>query len=491
MSSHPPAGEENFSEQNFGGKILSGGIWRVVGFAVSTLTAVVSTAVVSRVVGPADFAAFTTAFSLITISLSLSDFGLVALGVREFSLYEGEERQRRLRVLITARLALSIVSSAAIVAYAAFAGFPSDQVAGIAAASVGLVAFSLYVSYNVPIQATYRLRLLAILDTARQALHSTLIIVAALASGEVGVIVGVFLPASVVMTVWSATIARKYGSILPLWDAPRLKHLLADVGAFAIAASVGTIYIYVGQIVANHALSGTDAGEFALAFRVFAVMIGACMTAVSGAFPLLVTSAKEDRERLAYAARRLFQTVMLAALAGTVGLVTGASFVAAVLGGSAFDGAIAPIQVISIGLVASFVLITSSQVLLASGHHRQLIVVSVVGAILSVIATWALASQYGTTGAAAGIALGETLLAMGYIVVVVRVDRRLFPGLRWQAGALFSAAAGCSVALIGLPGLPAAILGLVVMAAFVLVLRLAPPELLAHVPGLGGGVDGD
>lgn len=483
MDASAPESQDDFAGQNFGGKILAGGIWRVSGFVFSTLTAVVSTAVVSRVVGPSDFAVFTTAFSLITIAMSLSDFGLLALGIREFALHEGEERQRRLRVLIFARLALSLVSSAAIALFAVFAGFSGEQLAGIVAGALGVVVFSLYVSYNVPIQATYRLRLLAILDTFRQLIHSGLVVVAALATGNVGLVIGVFLPASLVMMVWSASIARGYGSIVPLIDWGRLRHLLGDVGGFAVAASVGTIYIYIGQIVADSVLTGDEAGEFALAFRVFAVMIGACMTAVSGAFPLLVTSARQDSDRLAYASRRLFQTVIIASLAAMVGLVNGAVFVTQVLGGDEFAGAAAPIQVIALGLVASFVLITSTQILLASGKHRELITVSVLGAAISVGATWALAAQFGTIGAAAGIAAGETLIAIGFALVLVRQDARLFPGLRWQLGVLLSAAAGCAVLAAGLSSLLSGVLGLGVMAVLVVALRLLPPEFTTKLGG--------
>lgn len=468
--------------ENVGKKILSGGLWRLLAYVFATIVAVLSTSVVSRAIGPVDFAAYTTALSLIAVAQGLTDFGLLALGIREFAALRGAEREHTMRVLITLRAMFTTVGAIAIVIFAVFADYTASTVAGIAVGSLGLIVLSFYISYCVPLQATYRFNELAILDAARQGLWSGLMILAALTTASVGFIVGAMLPAAIVVTIATAFVASKVTSIKPAWDPAKMRTLIASVGAFAVAASIGASYSYLAQVASDSVLSGYDSGQFALAFRVFAVVLGAGLIAVLGAFPLLVTSAKDDIERMVYATRRLMQTAVLTGFACAVGLLTGASFVVAILGGPKYHDAIQLLAIIGFALPVSFALNTGSTVLLAAGRHRELVAISVIGATISIAGTALLAAEYGATGAALGIVLGEVLLAAGYVTVVASIDRRALPKLGWLAGVLAVTAAGCAIDLLGLPSLLAAIVALAVYVVGLFVLRLLPPEVADRLP---------
>jgi O-antigen/teichoic acid export membrane protein len=475
----PEAVEE---AENIGKKILSGGLWRLLAYVFATIVAVLSTSVVSRAIGPVDFAAYTTAISLISVAQGLADFGLLALGIREFAALEGAARERNLRALITLRALFASIGAVAIVAFSVLADFSTSTVIGIAVASVGLVVISFYVSYCVPLQATYRFNEMAILDATRQGLWSGLMILAAITTGSVGFIVASLLPAAIVVAIATALVARKITSIKPSWDPVTMRTLLASVGAFAVAASIGASYSYLAQVASDMVLSGYDSGQFALAFRVFAVALGAGLIAIIGAFPLLVTSAKDDIERMVYATRRLMQTAVLTGFAAAVGLLTGASFVVAILGGPKYHDAIELLQIIGFALPVSFALNTGSTVLLAAGRHRELVAISVIGATISIAGTALLASIYGSTGAAIGIVVGETLLAAGYVTVLATIDRRALPRISWIGGVLIATLAGCAVDLIGLPSLVAAIVALGVFGVLIFTLRLLPPEVADRLP---------
>lgn len=468
--------------ENIGKKILGGGFWRLVAYAFATVVAVISTAVVSRTTGPVDFAQYTTALSLIAVAQGLSDFGMLALGIREFAALEGAARERNLRALITLRFLFTSAAAVVIVVFAVLADYPSSTVAGIAVGAAGLAVLSFYISYCVPLQATYRFNELAVLDATRQGLWSGLMILAALTTGNVGLIVGALLPTAIVVTVIAAVLASKVTSIKPAWDPATMRSLLASVGAFAVAASIGASYAYLAQVATDAVLTPYESGQFALAFRVFVVLLGAGLIAILGAFPLLVTSAKEDIERMIYATRRVMQTAVIAGFGAAVGLLTGASFVIALLGGSKYHDAIELLAIIGFALPASYVLNTGSTVLLAAGRHRELVVISVVGAILSIAITAAMAAEFGGTGAALGIILGELLLCAGYVTIVARIDRKALPQVRWLLGVFVAAAAGSAVELIGLPSLLAAIVGLAVYAAAIFLLRLLPPEMAEKLP---------
>ncbi len=471
-------------DDNIGRKIVGGGAWRMIAYGFATIIAVVATSIISRTIGPADFAAFTTALSLIAVAMQISDFGLLALGLREYAALSGDDRLRTYRAMITLRLGFSFFAAVAIVAFAIVAGYSQGLIIGLAVAAVGTCFGSLSTSYYVPLQAAYRLNVLAGLDALRQGMSSTLMVLAALTIGSVGVIVATNLPVALVMVVATAAIVYKETTLRPSWDVATMRDLLGDVGTFAVAASIGTMYAYIAQVVSDSVLTPFESGQFALAFRVYAVLLLGWLTAVSGAFPLLVTSSREDMQRMVYATRRLLQTSVLVGTAALVGLVTGAEFVVAVLGGAKFEEATHLIALIGLALPATFTLVTGSTVLLASGRHRELVGVSVVGAIVSVAITWFAASEWSGTGAALGIVIGEVIIATGYLVVISRIDRDALPGLTWLLTVAFAGALGCSIALIGLPGLVAGILGGLVFLVAGLVLRIFPPELTDRVPGL-------
>lgn len=463
--------------ENVGEKIVSGGFWRLVAYGFATAVAVVATSIISRAIGPVDFAVYATALSLIAVATGLSDFGLLALGIREFAALNGEERERNLRALITLRLLFSCVAAVAVIVFAVLADYSAEAIAGICAAAVGLVVLSLFISYCVPLQATYRFNQLALLDALRQGLWSGLMVLAAVTVGGVGLVIGMLLPTAIVITIVAALFARAITAIRPSWDPATMRQLLAAVGAFAVASSVGAAYAYLAQVASDLVLSGFESGQFALAFRVFVVALGGGLTVILGAFPLLVTTAREDIERMIFATRRVMQAAALAGFGLAAALLCGAQFAVDLLGGPKYAGAVELLAIIGFALPASYMLNTGSTVLLAAGRHRELVVVSVIGAIAAIAATAGLAATYGGHGAAWGVVIGEWLLCFAYLAVVARIDRRALPGWAWSAGVLVSAGLACAVKLLGLPSLLAAFMALAVYLVALLAMGLLPPEL--------------
>lgn len=465
--------------ENVGKKILAGGTWRVIAFAFAALLGVVMTAVVSRQIGPADFALFTTAMSLVTIALSLSDVGLLTLGVREYASRPPEERAVSQRALIGLRLITSLITSAGIVLFASYKGYPQDVVWGLVAAGVGICALSLAISYSVPLQATYRLGQVAALEAGRQALQMTLMIVFALTFANVGWLMAAYLPTGVVLAVVAGVLSRKLSPITPSFDLTVMRGLLVAAGAYSFTAAVGANYPFVVQIVTNSVLTAHESGMFSLAFRVFVVGMTAFSAAVGGAFALLVTTVtQDDRERLAFAGRRLSQVALLAGVGSAVGMVTGAGFVVALLGGADFGDAIPVVAVIGLGLPGTFVTLVSTMLLLADHHYFALIVRSASGALASVVVTWLLADLYGPVGAAAGMVIGEYVLAIGYVHKVRQVEPAALPAFVWVLAVMAVGAVACSAALLPIPSLFCAAVGLAFYLALMLVFRLVPPELL-------------
>lgn len=472
-----PATED--AEQNVGQRILRGGAWRVVAFAFAAVLGVVMTAVVSRSLGPADFALFTTAMSLVTIAISLSDLGLLPLGVREYTSLKDEERAASQRTLIGIRLLASVVTSLGIIVFAIWQDFPDDLVRGLVVAGIGVCAMSLAISFTVPLQATYRLGQVAALEAGRQAIQMSLMIVFAIAFANVGWLMVAFLPTGIIIAIAAGLMSRKLSPITPSFNPTAMRGLLAAAGTFTYTAAVGANYPFVSQIVADSVLEPHDSGLFSLAFRTFVVGMAAFGAAVGGAFALFVTAVKDqDRRRLAFATRRLTQSAVLAGVGFAVAMVTGARVIVAALGGPEFADAVPIVAVVGLAYPATFVSVVGGMNLLADRQYRILIRRISVGAASSLIFVYLLAAQWGAMGAASGLVVGELVLMLAYTARVFVSDRTSLPELRWLLGTLAIGAFACGAALLPLPAIVNALIAGIVYVTLAIALKLIPPELL-------------
>lgn len=484
MEEAPPAAqsENPASDEGVGKKILAGGTWRMIAYAFSSVLGVVMTAVVSRELGPSDFALFITAMSLVTIALSLSDAGLLALGIREYASKPESERDHSQRVLIGLRLITALITSCGIVAFAVLKAYPSDVIIGLVAAGVGICGLSLCISYSVPLQATFRLGQVAALEAGRQALQMTLMIAFAIAFANVGWLLAAILPTGVVLAVAAGIMSRKLSPITPSFDFVEMRKLLVAAGAFAVTAAIGSNYAFVAQIVSDSAMNAHESGMFSLAFRVFIVGLAVFVAGVGGAFALLVSAVTEnDRNRLAFASRRLSQSALLAGFGAATAFVTGAGFIVDLLGGKEFADAVPVVAVVGLAFPGSYLVAVANLHLLADKQFKALIVRAASGALCSVIATALLAKQFGAVGAAGGIIVGEYALAVLYVSKTRSVDAHSVPRLRWVLGAVLAGGGACLVALLPLPSVVNAMIGGAVYLLLVLVFKLVPPELLHPV----------
>ena len=103
----PEAGADVLSGPDIAGRVVRGGALRAIGFGVVNLLGVVSSVVLLRHLGVADFGRYGTVIALVAIASGLADAGLNMTGSRELALLPaGRERRRLLGALLGVRLLL-------------------------------------------------------------------------------------------------------------------------------------------------------------------------------------------------------------------------------------------------------------------------------------------------------------------------------------------------------------------------------------------------
>ena len=140
-----------------GATVIRGSLLRLGALVVGTLATIASSAVVIRHLGVVDTGRWVTVMSLVVIVGSISDLGLSAVGVREYTVRPAEAGRRFLRNLLGMRVAFVIIGLVVAVAFTVVADYTDTMVLGTMLAGAGMVLYVIQQSLTIPLQARLRL----------------------------------------------------------------------------------------------------------------------------------------------------------------------------------------------------------------------------------------------------------------------------------------------------------------------------------------------
>lgn len=160
-----------------GGRIVRGGALRVGTYVLMMALSVLSAALLTRHLGVVSFGHYTTVISLVAVVSTVTDAGMSVIGIREFSVREGADRDELMRDLLGLRMTLTAVGVLLVAAFALAAGYGTALLIGAVLASVGTIALVAQHTHTIPIAAELRLGTLSALELARQVLTVGAIVV--------------------------------------------------------------------------------------------------------------------------------------------------------------------------------------------------------------------------------------------------------------------------------------------------------------------------
>lgn len=466
--------------------IVRGGVLRVAGYVAGSGLSVISAAVLTRHLGPVDFGRYSVVFALLTVVAGVADAGTSALGVREHSIRVADAAGRFLRHLLGIRLVVGLAGVVAALAFALVAGYDNAMVAGTALGGVGLLLAVVYTTLLIPLQSSLRLGWVTNLDLLRQA--ATVAALVALAAAGAGIVplLAVPIPVGVLLVIATAALLERRQSWGPTVDRVEWASILRLTIPFAAAAVAGTLYAQVSLLALSLVATERDTGLFAAAFRIYSVLAVIPGLLVASAFPLLARASRDDRHRFAYAVTRLWEASLT--LGAGIALLTAVAAPLAldVIAGDGYSDAVDELRLMSIALLATFVIALGSFSLLALERYRSVVGANLVGLVLSGGLAAALgASQGETAGAIAVVCADLTLMAL-YLIALARGD----DGVRLGGSIVPKVACAAAVAaapLLVIGALPVVIQVVVVALLFgvaLVVLRAVPEELEDLVPSL-------
>lgn len=471
-----------------GGLLIRGSALRLAGIIAMLALSVVMAAVLTRRLGVERFGQYTTVMSLVGVVALVTDAGMGNIGLREYAVLRGEERAAMMRDLLALRIALTGVGVALATAFALAAGYDDALLLGTVAASLATVALVFQHTLQIPLTTDLRLGAVSALELARQALWAIGIVVLAALGAGVFPLLAIMLPVYAVMIVPTALLVRGRVSARIVLRPAAWPPLLRATVTFSLATAVGQLYIYTGQILTSLVTTPYQSGLFALSFRIFVVTASVPMMLGSSALPVLSRAARDDRERLAYALQRMFETSVVAGVAAALVISAGAQFIVSVLGGPKFAAAAPVLSIQAFAMVPSFLVACWSFGLLALRLHRGILVSNACALGVSVVMTVLLASSHGARGSAIATICGEATLAIASLVALVWKRPRYRP----RVAVIFKVVpvAACAALLSLGPNMPAIVRPVVAMAVYgagILATRALPRELNELIPSRGIG----
>jgi O-antigen/teichoic acid export membrane protein len=460
---------------------VRGGALRVGAYAVASLVALGSGALLYRHLGVHETGRYTIAGSLVALVAVATDLGLTGIGLREFSIRRGADRARIAGQLLGLRLGVTVVG---VLLASLFAGlvYGGSLGVGVALAGTGLVFAVWQNVLALPLVVGLRLGWVALLELAMQILVSIWVVAFVLADARLLWFLAAGIPAS--LLVLGATRALVGGQlhVRPRLAPRQWRKLLAPIASFSLAAAAAAVYFRLAILLVSLLTSGHETGYFSLSFNIMAALLTIPGILVSAGFPIFSRAAHEDHARLAYGIERVFEVSLILGAWISLAIVLGARFAVELIGGPKFAPAagILAIQGISVG--ATFVGTVWGFAMLSLARYRATMIFNLSALAMLAASVTVLASIDGAHGAAiatSGVEVADAIIAF-YILTYRRPHLR--PSLRAVPKVALALAVAATPALLPI-GEPARVACSAVLYVIVLMaLRAVPSEVLALLP---------
>lgn len=417
------------------------------------------------------------------IAGSISDLGLSAVGVREYTVRPPDEGHSLLRNLLGMRLVFASAGVGVATGFAALAGYTDAMVVGTVLAGLGMVLFVSQQSLAIPLHVRLRFGAVAGLVLLGQVLVALAAIALSVAGAGLPAFFAMNIPTMAVVLALTLVIGGHEVRALPAFHLGTWRPLLRQILPYSAAVVLSVLYFRIAQVMVSLLSTDEETGYFGVSFRVLETLTTIPPLLVSTALPVLARAARDDAVRFAYAGRRLAETMLIAGVGLALVLFLGAEFCIDVVAGPGFDQSVDVLQILAFALVGTFVIAARGYALLSIDSMRAILVSNAIALGVVGIAGVPLIEAHGAVGAGITLLAAELTLAVCYEVSLTRTR----PELRFPVGSfgrvLLAALVALPVALLPLPSVVNALIGTLVYVAALLVQGVVPAELRQALTG--------
>jgi O-antigen/teichoic acid export membrane protein len=404
---------------NVSQRVLYNTLAQIAGKAALALAGLATIRLATSYLGVEGFGEYAIVLALAPILLVFADLGIATLLAREL-VQTPERREELAATLLWFRLGASAAVVLGCLGLYPFLPYEQHVRIGLLIACAGVSLLSLG-SFATPFfQVGLRLELVALLDCLTAALMVGL--VAGVTVFDLGfyALVGAHAVVGVANVVVAALLVWRFWRPSLRFDRALARRLVADGLPLAAVIVLGLLHFRLDAVLLSLLRSPEDVGVYTVAYRFLEQSLVLPAVFMAAVFPLLAAAVRAgDAEDVV---RKAFSFLLLVGLPLALVLVVLADPLVALVAGEGFESAAVPLRILAPALVFTFVNVVFANLLIALNRQRALILVSLGGIVLNVLANLYAIPRFGYTGAAVTTVVSE---AVGLCAVFVLARRAL------------------------------------------------------------------
>ena len=371
---------------------------RVFGLAIAAITGVV----VARYLGPADLGLLGFAVSIYSLAIPIALLGMRSVLVREFSTSDNWQAvlASAVRRQLTVAVVTSIVGFLVIVTSTGF----EHSATLIAFALLPLPVLAIKDSYEALHESFSHVRVVVVVGLASALLASTGKVLAVVMGSAVWVFAALTTVEALLIFVGLSVGARRTLGPLRIrasFDAKRARALVKESWPLLIAGFAVTVYVRIDVAMLGLLADDASTGLYVAAARISEIWYFVPIAAMAAVRPRLARAfANGDFDRYKARTQQFMSAMWGVSLAAVVMTVLLGGILIVILYGDAFSDAQQVLQIHILAAPFVFLGVAGNQWFIDQGLTREVMVRSVAGAVVNIVANIVLIPMYGPTGAA-------------------------------------------------------------------------------------------
>lgn len=367
--------------------------------------------VVSRVLGPVNFGAYSLGLAAIGLFIVVTDVGLTTFMLREIVRRPGD-RDALVSTATAVQAVVAALLAVAVIGTSYQASFPAEGGRVLRAFCPLLVLQALNLSYVA--QAAERMAIVSVVKVVREGVAGAFAVALVLWTADAAWVASASWVGLVTSDILLAGCLRRRGLIR--WERPDPSLVRAVVlgGApFLLSAVLVQVLISADVVVLGLLRGEAVVGAYAAAFRLSAVASMAAGLVLTVAFPQLVARHAARAGDFGTLVTDLLRIPLLVVLPGALVVITFADEVVALVFGSKYAAAAAPLRVVFLLPSLAWMNTFAGGALVAAGQVMRNLAVTAAAAAVALLSLFALIPRYGAAGAgAAGVVAEGCTLAL-------------------------------------------------------------------------------
>jgi len=375
-------------------KIASNTIYQIIGKVVSMSITMLAVMIITRTYGKEGYGAFSLMQTFPALFFVIVDFGINAIAARELS-KDWSKANKYLGNIVLIRLLFSFLLVLLISISLSFFPYSADLKLGIRLSLLLLCTQSLFTTANIFFQVKLKYSYSTISYTLGYFVILALVLILSYFKVDIKWVNFSYVIGGIVTFLMCLKFIKKLGLELSfsvdkdLWKYLILSSLpLGIMFCFSqISFKQDSLMISVMKLPTSYGLNNTESvAIYALAYKVFEVLLVIPTFFMNSAYPVLVRHMMEGKEKL----KHTFSNVILflfcsGALIGLLGVVA-SPIAIRIIGGEGFNQSVLALRILSSGLVVFYLTQPISWLIVTLGYQSRLPFIYFLSAIFNVVA---------------------------------------------------------------------------------------------------------